>query len=71
MCVYKVQITISGLGNKPEKREERIVAPGWQKICELMAEICRDTGCVIKDMTIQETHSHPFDHRTVRESDSE
>ena len=70
MRVYRVQIIISDNNDKPEKREERIIASGWQSVCEIMAAICRDTGCVIKDMTILETNNRPFDYRSVRESDS-
>lgn len=70
MKIYKVQIEISGINDKPESREERIIAGGWQEVCELMARVCRDTGCVIRSMQIVHTDGYPFDYKTIKELDA-
>jgi hypothetical protein len=66
MKIYKVEAVILGNNDKPEARVERIIAGGWQEAHELMARICRDTGCVITEMHIIETDEGPFDFRTVK-----
>lgn len=70
MRIYKIEIVISGNNDKPETRQERVLAPDWQEVCQLMAAVCRDTGCVIKSMTITETTDHPFDYRTIKQLDA-
>ena len=66
MRIYKIEAVISGNNDKPETRVERLIAGGWQEVHELMARICRDTGCVILEMHITETNEAPFDCRTVK-----
>ena len=65
MRIYKVEVVISGTSDRPETRVERLIADGWQEVHELMARICRDTGCVIREMKITETNETPFDYRTI------
>lgn len=69
MRIYKVEIVISGNNDAPETRVERIVAGSWNEVHELLARICRDTGCVIRSMHITETQEQPFDYRTIKPSD--
>ena len=68
MKIYRVEAVISGTNDKPETRTERIIAGGWQEVHEIMARICRDTGCVIHEMRITETVVEPFDYTTVESS---
>lgn len=69
MKVFKVEIVISGINDKPEVRAERIISGDWQEVHELLASICRDTGSVIKRMSITETGDIPFEHKTVQQSE--
>ena len=70
MRIYKIEIVISGNNDKPETRVERIISGGWQETHELLARICRDTGCVIRSMLITETNDQPFDYKTIKASDA-
>jgi len=70
MKVYKIEATISGINDKPETRVERIIAGNWQETHEMLSRICRDTGCVIKSMTVTETSDQPFDYKTIKSCDS-
>lgn len=69
MKVFKVEIVISGINDNPEVRAERIVSDDWQEVHELLSKICRDTGMVIKRMSIAETGDVPFDHKTVQQAE--
>jgi hypothetical protein len=68
MKIYKVEAVIRGNNDKPETRVERLIAGGWQEVHDLMAGICRDTGCVIQEMHIIETDEGPFDYLRVKAS---
>ncbi len=69
MRIYKIEIVISGNNDKPETRVERVIADGWQETHELLARICRDTGCVVRSMLITETSDQPFDYKTIKVTD--
>jgi hypothetical protein len=66
MRIYQVLATISGTNDKPEVHQERIIADNWQETMEMLARICRDTGCVIREMRITETNDQPLDYKTIR-----
>lgn len=70
MRVYDVVIIISGNCDKPEQRQERVLASGWQDVCDIMSAVSRDTGCVIKAMNIVESKSSPFDYKTMKAMDT-
>lgn len=66
MKVYKVEVTISGMNGTPEPRVERIISGCWAEVHELMARICRDTGCVILETHITQTDGEPLEYRAVK-----
>ena len=68
MRIYQVEAVISGNNDKPEIHQERIIADGWQEVFELLARISRDTGCVIREVNVKETHDQPLDYKTIKAS---
>lgn len=68
MRIYNVEAVVLGINDKPEIHQERIIAGGWQEVCELMARVMRDTGCIITDLSIKETRDQPLDYKTIKAS---
>lgn len=60
MKFYNVEITVSGINNKPEIKRETISAQTWEDALSALAIIMRETMFVVLKMEITETSRKPF-----------